>query len=217
MKLFFLHGWGHNRHLWDGLTGKFHNAIALNLPGFGDEPLINNDWGVPEYARWVDEKISKYKNVVLVGHSFGGRIAAEIASKKPKYLKGLVLSGAPCVYRPSLKTRSKIKAFKILKTFMPQSFRGLFYSGDLKSAGKLEKIFRKVVIYDQTKQLQKIQVPTLLIWGENDDQVPLKIAREMFLLIKDCELKILENSGHNAYLDKPDLFYGYVKNFISDL
>jgi len=45
---------------------------------------------------------------------------------------------------------------KLLKIFIPRKFRKYFYSGDLKNAGKLEKIFRKVVAYDQTNQLKKI-------------------------------------------------------------
>lgn len=217
MKIIILHGWGHNGQLWHSLANKFQDAIALDMPGFGDEPLIENDWGIPEYAKWVDENISKYKQVVLLGHSFGGRVATEIASTNPKYLRGLILSGAPSIYRPSHKTKLKIKVYKASKTFLPPVMRRKFYSGDLKISGKLEKIFRKVVTYDQTRQLQKIKVPTLLIWGKNDDQVPVRIAEEIHHLIENSKLKIIEDSGHNTYLEKSDLFYGYVKNFISNL
>lgn len=216
MKIIILHGWGHNGQLWQGLADKFQDAISLDLPGFGTEPLVSDDWDIPDYAKWVEKRISKYKDVILIGHSFGGRIAAEIASENPKYLKGLVLSGAPCIYRPSQKTKLKVKAYKSLKAFLPSDTRKRFYSGDLKNSGKLEKIFRKVVIYDQTKQLQKINAPTLLIWGKNDDQVPVRIAEEIQHLIENSKLKIIEGSGHNTYLEKPDLFYGYVKNFISN-
>lgn len=217
MKVIILHGWSHNGQLWQNLASKFPDALALDMPGFGNEPLILDDWGIPEYAKWVEKKVSKYNNIILIGHSFGGRIAAEIASTNPKYLKGLILSGAPCIYRPSHKTKLKIKVYKSLKVFLPADARKIFYSGDLKSSGHLEKIFRKVIAYDQTKQLQKINVPTLLIWGGNDDQVPVRIAEEIHNLIGNSKLKIIEGSGHNAYLEKPDLFYGYVKNFISNL
>jgi pimeloyl-ACP methyl ester carboxylesterase len=97
--------------------------------------------------------------------------------------------------------------------------RRFFYSGDLRKASgtKLEKILRKVVVYDQTEQLKKIKAPTLLIWGENDENVPLRIAREMNSLIKNSDLKIIENAGHNSYFDSPNLFYGYIANFISNI
>lgn len=103
MKIVILHGWGHDKTMWGSIVKKLgRNAIALDLPGFGAEPLHDKNWGVPDYANWVNRKISKYKNVMLIGHSFGGRIAAEIASKNPENLKGLILTGAPCLYRPNL-------------------------------------------------------------------------------------------------------------------
>ena len=218
MKIIILHGWGHSGELWKNLATKFgKNAKALDLPGFGDEPLVKDDWGIPEYADWVIRQIDKKKDTVLIGHSFGGRIAAEVASKNPKLLKGLVLTGAPCLYRPSTLVKAKIKIYKLLKVFMPKGIKVLFYSEDLKRAGKLEKIFRNIITYDQSTSLKKIIIPTLLIWGESDDQVQLHIAHEMEKLIPNSQLKIIENAGHNAFLNKPDLFFGYVKNFINNL
>ncbi len=216
--LVILHGWGHNGNLWKSLADKFGpNASALDLPGFGNEPLVKDDWGVPEYADWVIEKIKNKKEVILIGHSFGGRIAAEIASKNPKYLKALVLSGAPCIYRPTTLTKTKIKFYKFMKILVPHNIRKYFYSGGLKSAGKLEKIFRKAVSYDQTQKLINIKVPTLLVWGEKDLDVPVNIAEEMNKLISNSELKIIEDTGHNSYLENPNLFYAYVKKFIKNV
>jgi len=213
-----LHGWGHNGELWKSLAEKFgKNAVSFDMPGFGNEPLVSSNWGVPEYASWVTKKINKQKNVILIGHSFGGRVAAEIASKNPKWLKALVLSGAPCIYRPSLYIKFKIKLYKLFKILVPKNFRKLFYTGELKRAGKLEKIFRKVVNYDQTEQLKKINSPTLLIWGENDKDVPLRIAKEINQLIKNSELKIIENAGHNSYKTHPNKFMRLAKRFLSNL
>jgi pimeloyl-ACP methyl ester carboxylesterase len=218
MKIIILHGWGHNKTLWGNVANMLgKDVVALDMPGFGDEPLVKDDWGIPEYAKWVESKISKYKHVVLLGHSFGGRVAAEIASGRPSNVKGLILSGAPCIYRPTVYTKVKISLYKAVKIFIPNSIKGKFYSADLKEAGKLEKIFRRVVNYDQTEQLKKITIPTLLIWGENDNDAPLRLAHEINSLIKESELKIIENAGHNTFLDKPNLFYAYVTKYISNL
>ena len=163
-----LHGWGHSGQIWKDLAEKFgKKAKSPDLPGFGHEPLVSPSWGIPEYAQWLERKINKKEKVVLVGHSFGGRVAVEIASKNPKWLAGLVLSGAPCIYRPSLKIRIKIKIYKIFKIFLPKNLRRFFYSDDLAEANKrgLEKIFRKVINYDQTQALKKIKIPVILIWG----------------------------------------------------
>ena len=78
----------------------------------------------------------------------------------------------------------------------------------------LEKTFKKVVMYDQTKQLDNITIPTLLIWGNNDKIVPIKIAQEIKMLVKNSDLKIIDKAGHNSFLDNPNLFYSYVKKFV---
>lgn len=218
MSIVILHGWGQNGQTWAGLAEKLgSSATSIDLPGFGNEPMVADNWGIPEYATWVEKKIKAKKDLVILGHSFGGRIAAEIAARKPVNLKGLVLSGAPCLYRPSLSTSAKIKIYKILKQFVPPSTRRMVYSRDLKEAGKLEQIFRKTVVHDQTKQLKKIKVPTLIVWGNKDNEVPLAIGQEMHRLISKSELKIIEGAGHNSYFDKPELFFGYVKDFVSHL
>lgn len=218
MQIVILHGWGHDKTMWEPMTKKLGgNAIALDLPGFGIESLPDANWGVPDYANWVNRKISKYKNVVLIGHSFGGRIAAQVASQNPQNLKGLILTGAPCLYRPGLKTRTKITVYKFFKIFVPKDIRRFFYTADLRKAGRLEAVFRNVVAYDQEQTLKKINVPTLLLWGQNDKDAPLNIAGQMHSIIPDSQLKIVENAGHNLFLEQPDLFYGHINKFVKRL
>lgn len=215
MKIIILHGWGHNGDLWANLAQQLgKDSFAIDMPGFGEEPLVQDDWGVPNYAEWVTKKISKHREVILVGHSFGGRIASEIASKNPVWLRALILSGAPCLYRPSLFIKIRIQIYKTSKVFAPRILRSLFYYGDLKKSGEMEKIFRKVVIFDQTNQLRNIKAPTLVIWGGKDKQVPLRIAHEVNSLIRNSELKVIENTGHNTYLENPESFLACVKSFI---
>lgn len=220
MQIIILHGWAQSAQDWEGLETKLgKRAVSMEMPGFGDEPLISKRWGVSEYADWVMKKINKNKNTIIIGHSFGGRVAAEIGSRQPGWLKGLILSGAPCLYRPSLRTKLRVRIYKFLKLFLPKKYRVYFYTRDLANAGEmgLEQVFRDVVNYDQTSQIQKINVPTLIVWGERDHIVPMRIAEEMNSLIDKSELKIIEGAGHNSYFDNPNLFYGYVKTYIDNI
>jgi len=218
MQVLILHGWGHNKAVWQevaNMLGKV--ALVPDMPGFGSEPVPQNDWGVPEYANWVTKRVKKEKKVIIIGHSFGGRVAAEIASKKPPWLAGLILSGSPNIYRPSSGTRLKIGLYKTLRPLMPMRLKKFFYSGNLKSARGLEKVFRKVVNYDQTNKLKKINVPTLIVWGEEDREVPLKIGREIHQLVHCSKLEILPKTGHNPQIDSPNLFFGKINEFIKTL
>lgn len=211
--LIILHGWGQSRDNWKEIEEKLKQkditVVILDLPGFGSEPLISNEWGVPEYADWVKNKIEslQFKNVILLGHSFGGRIASFIASKNPKWLDKLILYGAPCIYRPSLTICFKILIAKILKKF---GLKGKYKNQELEDADKsgLGEIFRKVVPFDQSQELKKINTKTYLIWGERDNSVPVRIAIEMQSLIPNSELTILNNLGHNAHLENANLFAG---------
>ena len=221
-RLVLLHGWGQDKRTWQGLLETFGNeAVAWDLPGFGAEK-VEEEWGVPEYAEWVERKIkkegwSRQTRLVLMGHSFGGRIAAEIASKQPEWLAGLILYGAPCLYRPSWKIvmikhlAKRWRWFKLIKR--------LVVSSELADADKkgLGKVFRRVVVYDQTEQLSTIKVPTLVLWGEKDGAVPVAMAKEMNSLIDKSKLEIVEDGGHNVHLSNPMLFNGIVKRWYESI
>ena len=219
MTLVILHGWGQSSEFWQEFISRFEDTkiIALDLPGFGKEPIISPNWGIPEYANWVKEKIEavNLKDVVLLGHSFGGRIASYVASVNPNWLNELILYGAPCIYRPSKKTKLKIKTYKFLKTL---GLKGKSNNQELTDADNkgLGKIFRKVVVFDQTEILKNIKVKTLLVWGENDIECPIEIGKEINNLIPSSQLIVLDNLGHNAHLENSNLFYGTIKNFIQN-
>lgn len=221
--LVVLHGWRDSSENWKLFSDQISTSISVkvpDLPGFGRQPLISEEWGVPEYANWVEEYIknSGLNNVILLGHSFGGTIASYIASKRPKWLKGLILYGARSLYRPSIKVKFKIKLYKLFKKIgIPKITSILKRSNpELVAADKagLGKIFRKVVPFDQTDLLPKINVPTLLIWGENDTVIPLEQGKEIHSLIKGSKLEVIKGCGHNIHLENPPLFYGIIKNAI---
>ena len=219
--LVILPGWRQTKEDWAVAASRFSgiNVIILELPGFGKTPLIDDAWGVPEYSDYVNEKIEKLRldNIVLLGHSFGGRIASYIASQQPAWLKGLILYGAPCLYRPTLKAKllSKIAPFAKKLGFSKKLSRNKELL-EADNAG-LGKIFRKTVGFDQTELLPKINATTLLLWGRNDTEAPLRLAQEMHTLIPNNTLEIIDNSGHHVHIDNQYIFYGKVKAFLDTL
>ncbi len=219
--LVILHGWGQSSANWQIFTQMLGDiqVVLIDLPGFGKEPLIDKNWGVPEYAQWAGDRIASLgKNeVVLLGHSFGGRIASLLACENHTWLKGLILYGSPSIYRPTTFIKFMGMLAKVAKRLGLR--RKKSYNLNLTEADRtgLGEIFRKVVPFDQTSSLGKISVPTLLIWGEKDTEVPLKIACEMKELIPQSKLKIMPGLGHNAHLENPNLFYGLIKKFLETI
>lgn len=219
--LAILHGWGDSAESWKnaGASLPESNVIAIDLPGFGKEPLISGDWGVLEYAEWTEKKIKQLGviNCILLGHSFGGRIAGLIASMNPPWLKGVILYAAPCIYRPNTSVTIKKSLAKIAHALGIRG--GYFKSEELQNADTagLGKIFRNVVNFDETSVLSRISIPTLIIWGSQDTTVSSDIGKEMQSLIPNSELALLYDLGHYAHIENPTLFYGTITRFISNL
>ena len=96
-----LHGWRRDHADFDAvLAGSGIDAVALDLPGFGSAPVPDRAWGSAEYAEAIAPVLGEMeREVVVLGHSFGGRVAIYLARSHPDRVKGLVLSGAP-LHRP---------------------------------------------------------------------------------------------------------------------
>jgi pimeloyl-ACP methyl ester carboxylesterase len=222
MRIIILHGWGHSAALWNPIAENLSRYGAVetwDLPGFGDEPLVSAEWGIADYAGWVEKKIGDARDVVLIGHSFGGRVASLIASRRPSWLRALVLIGAPCIYRPSMVIRGKSFVAHHVKPIIPAMIRRRLLTDDLRDAedGGVGRVFRNAVTNDQTSTLPKIDVPTLLLWGANDDAAPIALAHEVHRLIAGSMLTILPGIGHNVHIDNPNLTYGTIQRFLETL
>lgn len=232
--LLLLHGWGVDSQIWQPiiphLDGTF-KVIAVDLPGFGQSDPPPKPWGVFDYADFVKDFIDdlELKSVTLLGHSFGGRIAIATASLDPKGLKKLILiSSAGIKPKRGLKYYSFFTLAKVLGTvlklptikgFQPyfrQKLYQLLGEHDYETAGPLKETFLKVINQDLTSILRSIEVPTLIVWGEDDREVPLSDAQKMQLLIKNSKLEIIKNAGHFCFLEKSEGFCQIVKNFIHE-
>lgn len=213
--LVMLHGW--NRSLYDlkplaDLLASHCTVHLIDLPGFGKTPPPPEEgWSTEQYADLVKEYIEMIgaDEVMLLGHSFGGRISLRIASGDSRRVSRLILIGAHGI-KPIRSLRSKFrvwlisKAGKLLKSFdalvgtdfYNLKFAKRFGSADYRNAGKLKNTFIKTIIEDQSPNLGKIKARTLLLWGSADDQTPVSLARRFNELIGDSKLIVLDGKDH---------------------
>ncbi len=205
-----LHGWGQNISLMEPI-GKFYynyfNVLLIDLPGFGASDEPNTIWSVFDYAKAINTliKFLKIKNVILIGHSFGGKIALAYASKY-KVQKLICLASPYCseVTKLPLKTKvyKQLKKISILKP-LSKIMSTKIGSTDYKNASNtMRGILVKSINIDMINNIKKIICPTLLIWGDKDTAVPLKRAYELNNLIKDSAVIVYENRTHYAYLEE---------------
>ena len=164
------------------------------------------------------------KDPIIIAHSFGARLAIKYQLTRPVHK--LILTGAAGI-RPkrSLDTVLRIYSFKVLKQIFKLPFlvkyqeplRKLFGSEDYKAiSGVLRARFVKIVNEDLTPYLKHIEVPTLLIWGDQDDATPLWMGKKMEKEIKDAGLVIFENDGHYAYWNQLSRFHAIVSVFLEE-
>ncbi len=168
----------------------------------------------------LDIKEFMYKNSIVcphvIAHSFGGRVALKCASQNPKIFDKMVLTGcAGLKPKTTLKKRVKKTIFSVFKRFVDKKKLSRFYSSDyLALDDVMKKSFIKIVNEHLDGCLNKITNPTLLVFGKDDKQTPLYMAKRLNAGIKDSRLIVLDNAGHFCFLDKPIKFNTEVKEFL---
>lgn len=184
----FLHGWGLDRSSLISISEKLknYNNILLDLPGFGKTALPKRAWGSFDYAKYIKQNYLQ-KPSVLIGHSFGAKIAVKIASNYPELIDKIILIA-------SAGLRKKISFKRLIRKILKKS------SQDYNNAGALKPILSKVVREDLTQDLKKIKCPVLLLWGAEDKETPLWIAKKMVKLIKNSKLIIMPGINHHNIL-----------------
>lgn len=220
--IIYLHGWGQNIAMMEPIAKpleKTHRLIILDLPGFGlsDEP--EEAWDLDEFVEMLKELLKKLKidKPNLIGHSFGGKISLLYASKYE--VNKLILLASP--YKVKIKKPSmKVKILKKLATLpglgnLAEKMKKHLGSTDYKNASPLmREILVKHVNTDLTEAASKITCPTFIIWGTNDEAVPVEDAYELEKIIKDSGLSIYEGCTHYAYLERLGQTNAIIKTFI---
>ena len=224
----FLHGWRSNKQIWsaviEGLKDLKIEMVAVDLPGFGKSQISSAPMTVEDYADIVAALIKKLdlKNVVVVGHSFGGRVGIKLSSEYPESISKLILVDSAGFPIKASKKKLFALAAKIIKPFFkPKAMQGLrkkvyqqIGAEDYVATPQLQKTFINITSEDLSEDLKNIQTPTLIINGENDTDTPVEFGKRMSSLINHSKLIILNNAGHFSFLDQPEGFIKVVTNFI---
>ncbi len=185
--------------------------------------LMNGGFSSISNAK-ADEK----KKVILIGHSFGGRIAIKYAVKYSDKIEKLVLTGAAGI-KHSLSKKQKIfyivaktgktifslpvinKFQKFAKKFLYKIVREKDYQ---KANLKMKEIMKNVLAEDLTPILDKIKITTLLVWGRLDNSTPLSDGKLMNEKIENSELVIFDDANHSLPYQKPVEFVRNIIKFI---
>lgn len=225
-----LHGWGQGVKKWQGFEKELEKsgfAVFLPaMPGFGQAPAPERAWDVGDYVAWLKPQLPP--RYWLVAHSFGGRLAIKLASQSPAGLKGLILiSSAGLQPRPSWKkfgflVLAKVgravcflPPFCLIRSLARKALYCLAGSRDYYQAvGVMKETLQRVVAEDLKSSLKKIKIPTLILWGEKDQETPLRDGELMKRLIPSSELRVFPSAGHLLPFQQTQLLVEAITKFI---
>lgn len=239
--LLLLHGWGSSRQDMRPLARALSDAYrthVVDLPGHGASPPPPEPWGVPEHAQVLHDYIRDeiQSSVTVIGHSNGGRIALYMAStpEHTSLIDRLILispSGVEPERAWTYYVRSALAtALKTPVQLLPSPLRApaedwlrhslvwrLLGSSDYNAQqGVMRKTFVKTVNHHLDGTLHRIQVPTLIFWGTEDDAVSRRQMEVLEAAIDDCGLVELEGAGHFGHLDQPERVISGTRHFLEN-
>lgn len=234
--LVLLHGLGASADRWSELIPLLgeYNVVIPDIIGFGysEKPLINYD--INFFIKFLDEffRVLDISNPVCIGSSFGGQLVLEYYFKNKNFFKKMILvSPAGTAEKPTFVLRQYIfsslfptfentkiafqsmanKNYQIKESTI-KDFINRMKMPNAKHAliSTLLSLRKNDDIHDKMK---KIDIPTLVIWGENDTFIPISNL-EFFKEIPKVQIAVMDECGHSPFVEKPFLFYKIIKNFI---
>jgi pimeloyl-ACP methyl ester carboxylesterase len=233
--LLLLHGWGVSSELFAPILDSLQSGrrlIVPDLPGFGATPEPGAPWSVHEYASWCVALLDRLgiDSCDLIGHSNGGRIGIAVAAANPGRIRRMVLAGSAGIRpRRTLRGAARVRSYKLLRaversSVLPAALRRTAGrradqrgSADYRAVtGVMRGTLVRLVNEDLRPLLPQLNLPVLLIWGEQDTETPLDDGKLMERLIPDAGLVVFEGAGHYAYLEQPARFCRIVEVFLRD-
>lgn len=217
-QILILHGWtssDQTKDKWQPLIKlleeKKYSVRLLLLPGL-TQPL-NESWDLEQYVEWLDTQVLTNKQVIIIGHSFGGQLAIKYAAHNPEHLKWLILIDSSGV--PDNRWQKKLKRLVFLtlakigknlpqKKFLKKLLYRLAGERDYYQATEKQKATMRLAIRtDIREEASKIKIPTLLLWGENDQTTPIFMGETLAKLMQNSHLQTIPNARHSPQYTHP--------------
>lgn len=234
--IIILHGWGLSGSRFEPLATllvkRGYRVYIPDFPGFGTSQVPDRPLGLVDYADFLHDflKEKSIGQTIIIGHSFGGRVALKFNNMYTKVVRALILSGTPGysslsknklrTYIVLAKIGSVIFSLPVLNLIKDRTRRFYYYLTGARDFYRADAVmgqtFKNIVAQSLVPYMQKTTVPTLLIWGAKDTIVPLSVAQRMNETISSSQLVVIPNETHALPYSQPSIFANKVMDFISE-
>lgn len=210
----FLHGWGGDLNSFAGAY-KSATAWGVSCVNFAFPNKVPSNWGVYEYAACVRDFMLEQgiDKPIIVGHSFGGRVAIILAAQG--LAKSLVLVDSAGL-KPKFSLKRKIRIARYHHRVKCGKSLDGFGSTDYNNVdADMRGVFVRIVNTHLDRLLPYVKCNTLIFWGKHDKDTPPYMARRLKRGIKSSTL-ITVDGGHYSYIDYQYRFLQELKNFVTE-
>jgi pimeloyl-ACP methyl ester carboxylesterase len=228
----FIHGAGGGQYTWSYQKSFFEkrfNPIIIELPGHG----ASEGEGEEEIGRYAEHVTSFLKalglsKVFLVGHSMGGAITQTVALTHPEGVKGvvlvgtgarlkvlpLILNGIKTNFEETVRKINELSFFRETPPWlMERSIAGLMRCQPEVLYGDYLACDR----FDMMNEVEKIDLPTLILCGQSDGMTPVKYSQFFLQRIRGSRLEILPDAGHMVMMEAAATFNEKIGEFIKQV
>jgi pimeloyl-ACP methyl ester carboxylesterase len=228
----FIHGAGGGQYTWSyqkGFFEKSFNPVIIELPGHGE----SGGQGEEEIGRYAEHvhsfmKIRGLTKVFLVGHSMGGAITQTVALKHPEAIKGIILVGTGARLRvlPLILNGIKSDFEATIREIVKFSYSRKAPRDSIeRGVSDLMRCQPEVLLgdflacdrFDMMNEVGKIDLPTLILCGNEDQLTPVKYSEFLQSRIKGSNLEILPDAGHMVMMEAAKAFNEKIGEFISKM
>lgn len=214
----------------DFFSDKGYRVLVPQLPIY-DLPILNtNLTSISKYvAKFINDVVDK--PVTIVGNSMGGHIGLILTISRPELVRNLVLTGSSGLYE---RTFGDSFPRKSDKEYIKKKTQDVFYDPEIVTNELVDEVFevvndrmkgiktvmlaRSAIKQNMLNDLPKINCPTCIIWGKQDNVTPPDVAEDMHKFIPNSELHWIDKCGHAAMMEKPNEFneilYNWMKKVI---
>jgi pimeloyl-ACP methyl ester carboxylesterase len=206
-----------------------HKVVVPILPLFDLDILHTSVAGLEKHiATFIEHK--NYTNIHLLGNSLGGHVALIYILKHPERVKSLTLTGSSGLFENAMgDSYPKRGDYEYIKNKTAQTF----YDPAVATPELVDEVFeitknrikvikiialaKSAIRHNLGEELNQIQQPTLLIWGNNDIVTPPFVAEEFKKLIPNSELHFIDKCGHAPMMEVPAEFNTILEKFLGSL
>lgn len=230
-----LHGIVGDVDNWQYNVAPFVEAgYRVLVPWLPCYKLPRKDSNVMGVADWVHQfllEIGMPERMTVAGNSLGGQVALHFVHRYPKAAQALILAGSSGIRELALRgdyikrnNDDFIRSRAGFTFYRPEQFCTEVFMERIREITSsnenilgLLKMAKSSMKDTVTHFLPEIQIPTLIVWGKNDQLTLIDVAEEFQSKIPNTELHVLDECGHSAMLEQPEQFNALALNWLSNV